>query len=128
MGQKEQNLRNRRIFVYTRDNFTCHYCGTKFPSVVPSFPQDYRKHGNHLTVDHITPKSVGGTNTRENLVTACFECNNARGDIGYKAFKKLIARKLAAESTIFDYATLTADERAERERTRKARCELKFSH
>lgn len=127
-GHSTRYARNRRKFIYKRDNYTCHYCETKFIRNVPDYEQNYITHGNHLTLDHIVPKSLGGPDSRENLVAACYECNHARGDIGYKAFKRLIARKLASESTIFDYTTLTAAERAERERTRKARCELKFSH
>lgn len=116
------------MFVYKRDNYTCHYCDTKFPHVVPDYPQNYVIHGNHLTLDHVIPKSLGGPDSRENLVAACYECNHSRGDVGYKAFKKLIARKAETQSPIIDYTTLTPEERAERERTRKARCELKFSH
>jgi 5-methylcytosine-specific restriction endonuclease McrA len=28
-----------------------------------------------LTLDHVIPKSKGGMNTWENLVTSCFKCN-----------------------------------------------------
>lgn len=33
-----------------------------------------------MTVDHIIPKSRGGLDTWENLITACFRCNNKKGD------------------------------------------------
>jgi 5-methylcytosine-specific restriction endonuclease McrA len=33
-----------------------------------------------LTVDHIVPLSRGGEDTWENLVCACVECNNRKGD------------------------------------------------
>jgi 5-methylcytosine-specific restriction endonuclease McrA len=46
--------------VLLRDNHTCQYCGKK---------------AKELTVDHIIPKSKGGGNSWENLVTACAECN-----------------------------------------------------
>ena len=32
------------------------------------------------TVDHVQPKSKGGTDTWENLVAACLRCNNSKGD------------------------------------------------
>lgn len=48
--------------VLKRDNFTCQYCGRKAPDVV-------------LHVDHKIPKSLGGTYSMENLITACFACN-----------------------------------------------------
>jgi 5-methylcytosine-specific restriction endonuclease McrA len=50
--------------IFKRDNSKCQYCGTKF----------------HLTIDHIIPKSRGGEDTWENLVTACIKCNNSKGN------------------------------------------------
>jgi len=34
----------------------------------------------NLTVDHVIPKSKGGEDIWENLVTACIKCNNKKGD------------------------------------------------
>ena len=53
--------------IITRDNNTCQYCGKEFPS-------------NKLTLDHLIPKSKGGKNTWENLVTACKKCNQKKGN------------------------------------------------
>jgi hypothetical protein len=41
---------------------------------------EIRSEGIYMTVDHIRPKSKGGTNDWENLVTACERCNNMKGD------------------------------------------------
>lgn len=51
--------------IYLRDNHTCQYCGRRF-------------HGSELTLDHVLPRSRGGRNTWENLVTACKKCNQAK--------------------------------------------------
>jgi HNH endonuclease len=56
--------------VFARDNFTCRYCGRS--------PATYR--GISLEVDHQHPRSKGGTDHIDNLLTACFECNNGRSD------------------------------------------------
>jgi 5-methylcytosine-specific restriction endonuclease McrA len=32
-----------------------------------------------LTIDHVIPKSRGGDNTWENMVTCCFDCNSRKG-------------------------------------------------
>lgn len=55
-----------RFEVFKRDGFTCQYCGRKTPEVV-------------LEVDHIIPKSKGGGDELENLVTSCWECNRGKG-------------------------------------------------
>lgn len=52
--------------VLRRDNFHCQYCNSSA--------------GSQLTIDHIIPKSRGGTDVWENLVTACLKCNNRKGN------------------------------------------------
>ncbi|MEB3179990.1 MAG: HNH endonuclease [Nostocaceae cyanobacterium] len=36
-----------------------------------------------LTIDHLYPSSLGGSNSMENLRLACFKCNNSRGNSLY---------------------------------------------
>lgn len=50
--------------VHIRDGFECAYCGSK----------------SNLTVDHVVPRSRGGGSVFENVVTACFSCNNSKND------------------------------------------------
>jgi len=50
--------------IFKRDNFTCAYCG-RF---------------RDLTVDHIFPKSKGGKDSWDNLISACQKCNSKKGD------------------------------------------------
>jgi hypothetical protein len=54
-----------RFKVLTRDHFTCRYCGRSAPGVV-------------LHVDHVHPKSRGGSDSFDNLVTACRDCNSGK--------------------------------------------------
>lgn len=49
-----------RFEVLRRDNFTCRYC---------------RSAEGELTVDHVTPVALGGTDDPSNLVAACRDCN-----------------------------------------------------
>jgi 5-methylcytosine-specific restriction endonuclease McrA len=54
-----------RFNVFLRDGFSCQYC-----------------HGNgreHLTFDHVIPRSRGGRTTWENIVAACSACNIKKG-------------------------------------------------
>lgn len=50
--------------IMRRDRYVCQYCGRK----------------SNLTIDHINPKSRGGQDTWENLVTACEHCNVKKGN------------------------------------------------
>ena len=64
---KNDKLRySTRFRILCRDKFTCRYCGRKAPEVA-------------LHVDHIFPKSKGGTSNDDNLITSCFECNLGKG-------------------------------------------------
>ena len=54
--------------IFKRDNYTCAFCGKKFPI-------------NELTLDHLYPVSKGGSSRKYNLVTACKECNFKKSDI-----------------------------------------------
>ncbi len=51
--------------ILRRDSHQCQYCGTKSAD---------------LTIDHVIPRSRGGSDTWENLVTACTKCNNKKGN------------------------------------------------
>ena len=53
--------------IYKRDRFTCQYCGKQPGS-------------EELTLDHVIPRSRGGTSTWENCVLACVDCNARKAD------------------------------------------------
>lgn len=57
-------LLNRRN-ILKRDKHICQYCG---------------KNSQPMTVDHVIPKSEGGGEEWENLITACLACNNKKGN------------------------------------------------
>ena len=62
---KESKITIGRGFrgVLERDGHTCQYCG-----------------GKAATIDHVMPKSRGGTNSPGNLCAACTRCNSKKGD------------------------------------------------
>lgn len=62
-----------RKALHKRAGGRCAYCKCKLS--VKS-----KGHRKRLTVDHVIPKSKGGTNSPDNLVAACKECNNAKGN------------------------------------------------
>lgn len=64
--------------IITRDGHRCQYCGTTKGA---------------MTIDHIIPKRLKGSDTWENMACACVKCNNKKGDrtpeqAGLKLFKK----------------------------------------
>lgn len=63
--------------VFKRDNYECVYCGENFDKKV-------------LTLDHVIPKSKGGPNTWDNLVTSCKKCNNEKADLTLEEYGKEI--------------------------------------
>lgn len=71
----------RKRKVWKRDKWTCRYCGVR----VEPLPAEARYHRPHparlATVDHVIPKSRGGSHRKANLVTACRACNQAKADV-----------------------------------------------
>jgi 5-methylcytosine-specific restriction endonuclease McrA len=57
-------LTRRSLFM--RDHYSCQYCGATPPRA-------------NLTMDHVVPKTRGGSTDWENLVCACKECNLRKG-------------------------------------------------
>lgn len=59
---RKQIGKRLRFQIFSRDNFTCRYCGRQADSVP-------------LHIDHIIPVCQDGTNDPENLATSCADCN-----------------------------------------------------
>lgn len=97
-----------RFDVFKRDAFTCQYCGSVPPAVV-------------LEVDHIKPVCVGGSDDKENLITACFDCNRGKGADGLHVAPETIERR--AEILAEKHEQLKAYERLIKSRRR---CENKL--
>ena len=61
----EAPFSRRNLFL--RDGDTCQYCGRQAKV-------------DHLTVDHVRPRSRGGATSWENCVLACVACNARKAD------------------------------------------------
>lgn len=75
----QRRLTRREVF--TRDRYTCQYCG---------------RETRELTIDHITPRHRGGRHVWENLVSACMACNHRKaGRTPHEAGMKLLRQPFA---------------------------------
>jgi len=59
-----QRVKFTKRTVLARDQYTCQYCGAQT---------------RDLTLDHVTPKTLGGETVWVNVVAACKKCNGAKG-------------------------------------------------
>lgn len=62
--------------IKARDGYKCVYCGCT----------------ENLTIDHVRPRSQGGTDTADNCVTACRPCNQAKGSMHVDVFMQTILK------------------------------------
>lgn len=65
VSQIKKGVKFSRVNVMTRDGFRCQYCGDRLPM-------------SKLNYDHVIPRSQGGKTVWENIVTACYACNDRK--------------------------------------------------
>lgn len=88
-----------RYEVLRRDNHACRYCGRSAPDV-------------KLTIDHVVPTALGGSDEPSNLVTACSDCNSGKTstnpdaplveNVASDALRWAQAQQLAAQQMLAD--------------------------
>ncbi len=77
-----------RQYLLTKWGWKCAYCGAK---------------GAPLEVDHLCPRSRGGSDRVSNLIMACHECNLRKGNRSIEEFLKdspLILERLLAQTKV----------------------------
>jgi 5-methylcytosine-specific restriction endonuclease McrA len=106
MSYQVNRFRNqsKRTALFLEDGNRCAYCLVDFNTL----PQRLQ------TVDHITPRSAGGTNALDNLLSACHGCNSKRGDqplhewVGPETLVRLIRDYPRVSRTIVETMTRKA--------------------
>lgn len=61
-----QTVKLNRRNIFARDRSSCQYCGQKYPT-------------SELSLDHVVPRSRGGSTAWTNLVCCCVRCNVRKG-------------------------------------------------
>ena len=64
-----------RSFIFGRSNGKCVYCGAPAQEI-----------------DHVIPRSNGGSNSTYNLVASCRSCNQMKSNLSLKDFGKLVGK------------------------------------
>ena len=59
-------IKFNRKNIFARDKNRCQYCGKKVPT-------------SELSLDHVIPRTQGGTSHWKNIVCACTNCNKHKG-------------------------------------------------
>ena len=59
-------IKFNRKNIFARDKNRCQYCGKKVPT-------------SELSLDHVIPRTQGGTSNWKNIVCACTNCNKRKG-------------------------------------------------
>lgn len=67
----------KRKAIYRRDDHACVYCRAGVEDSI-------------LTLDHVHPRELGGTNHESNLVTACLTCNSMKRDLTLRQFLRYL--------------------------------------
>ena len=97
MSGAKRGIKFSRANVFTRDSFSCQYCGT-------------RKAPRELSYDHVVPRVQGGKTVWENIVASCYDCNGRkRGRTPEQAGMKLLRSPVKPKSLPMASMTFRAD-------------------
>lgn len=69
---------DKREKILEKSKGKCYYCGKKLRA--NHFVHKGEPKKALMTVDHIFPKSKGGSNNIKNLIASCYKCNQDKAD------------------------------------------------
>lgn len=77
--------KNQRWHLWQKQRGQCHYCKRCMTMQVDNTVL-------MCTVDHVVPRAHGGWRDPDNIVGACYQCNNARGTLPADLFARYVRR------------------------------------
>lgn len=98
-----------RFEIFRRDGFACRYCGAMASAT-------------EITIDHVIPVALGGSDEPTNLVTSCSDCNAGKSssglggavvaDVAEDALRWAKAQKIAAAQMLQEHNVIADQRRA----------------
>lgn len=84
VGKRMRRVRSIRNELFMRQGGRCCYC--RKPMIGKPSSGDPRR----PTIEHLRRKIEGGTDRRDNLAVACFQCNHDRGDRDWLTYASMM--------------------------------------
>lgn len=91
----KREVKFSRVNVFSRDSFTCQYCGQRFKM-------------KELTFDHVVPRKQGGITSWTNVVSACRLDNGLKGARTPEQAGMRLLRRPAKPTTLPLYPVISA--------------------
>jgi len=82
---------SKNIKVWNKTDGKCCYCGVQTLKLYLNRKAN-RNNPQLATIEHVKPRSTGGTNAVENLFIACKPCNVKKGNKRLKIFRKIFGK------------------------------------
>lgn len=95
---------NKREKIWLRDNKKCSICGAELHIDKERFNDNY-----YCQLDHIVPKSLGGSNNESNLRATCRSCNGKRQNKSGKRLIELYTKRIEQSNIGADFAHFKFD-------------------
>lgn len=83
----------KRVKVYAKTNGHCAYCGDNLCE------EDF-------AVDHVYPRSLGGSNHIDNLMPSCHSCNASKGTKTLDHYRMYLTAKNVTGAAVFGHSQL----------------------
>lgn len=91
-ARTRQRLLSRRRLELLGSDASCYYCNARVIDVAT------KEHPKAATLDHKQPTSRGGTDADDNTVLACYQCNQAKGDMTEAEFYAYRQERMVGKS------------------------------
>lgn len=83
-------MRPKQQAVWNKTDGRCWYCGAILVEPNPEDESSKLRVGSWFCMDHVVPKSDGGTKSLDNLVPACWTCNVSKGKKSLEEYRTTI--------------------------------------